>query len=120
MFTSMKISKVRQKFPNSVVTVTRLGKAHVPFAMATSGNSCSPRYQKRELLRELLGERMEINWQNLGSRGIKLGNASKERATLLVPRTEDGHSRLLLVNTLPFAEEGVCRRVKQLELFLGL
>ena len=54
--------------------------------------------------------------------GKTLGQGIQDWTTLLVPRHEDGHSLLLFFffNTFPFVEEVACRRVKQLQLFLGL
>lgn len=41
---SIRISKVSQKFPVPVFTVTTVSKPSVHFAMALPGNSCLPRY----------------------------------------------------------------------------
>lgn len=117
MFTSIKTSEVRQKFP--IVTAPRLRKPHVPLVMAIP--ACLPGYQRRRLpTQDSLWEGMRVNWQNFGSRGRRLENPSEGRARLSVPRHEDGHSLFLFFNTLPFVEEVACRRVRQSELFLGL
>jgi hypothetical protein len=50
----------------------------------------------------------------------ELQSLEKKGKSLRVPRSKEGPSQSLLFTTLPFAEEGACRRVKQLELFLGL
>lgn len=53
--------------------------------------------------------------------GKTLGQGIQDWENSLVPRHEDGHSLLLFFfNTFPFVEEVACRRVKQLQLFLGL
>ena len=55
--------------------------------------------------------------------GKTAGQGLQDWKTLLVSRHEDGHSLLLFFfffNTFPFVEEVACRRVKQLQLFLGL